>query len=528
VDARDGFWAADQETPLEPDDLELLARAEFLTGREDECVDVWVRAHHEHLRRDDQVRAAGCATWAAFNLSNRGEFARAGGWMARAGELLDAADVDCAQRGYLTMLGAIQLLWRGEIEASLPMIREAREIAARFDEPDLGVLSRLGQGQALIASGQPADGLALLDEAMVAVTAGETSAVVSGLAYCAVISACHDLWDMRRAKEWSVALSHWCDDQPDLVPYSGWCLVHRAQIMQLHGEWTDAAEAAARAYERSQLSTDNATAGEAHYLLAELNRVRGRFAEAERDYREASRHGREPQPGLAMLRLAQGQFDVAASTIRRLAAEPTPSEPGRCAEILGAQVEIMLATGDVDTARSAAEKIAVLADEVGAPALRHAAGYAAGAVQLADGEPKSALTDLRSAWVGWQRLGAPYEAARARLLIGLACRELGDEDTAQMELDAARWTFLQLTSEPDLAKVEGLIGIRPEIDTCGLTARELEVLRHLASGKTNRAIASELVLSEKTVARHISNIFTKLGLTSRAAATAYAYEHNLV
>jgi DNA-binding CsgD family transcriptional regulator len=525
-DAYTQLSAADCEQPLEPEDLERLAAAAYLTGRDENSVDLWARAHHAWVRLGDTARAARCAFWLAFGLLNKGELARGGGWVDRAQRLLDKGGPDCVEQGRLRYLRALRSVFEGDVVAGHAAFSQAIEIGERFRDLELTTLARISQGRCLIYLGEIAEGVALLDEAMVAVTAREVSPIAVGDAYCTVIEGCQELFDLRRAHEWTAALSHWCDSQPDLVLYRGQCLVHRAEIMQLHGAWSDAMDEVQRALDRLLEPVGSRVLGAAVYLKADIHRQRGEFAKAEEAYRQANQLGREPQPGLALLRLAQGQLDAGNAAIRRVLDEA--EDPVARPRALAAYVEIVLACGDVGAARAAADELSRIVADRNAPFIRSLSAHAAGSVSLAEGNVRAALATLRQAWAGWRELDVLYEAARVRVLIGLACRALGDEDGAEMELDAARSVFQLLGAVPDLARVEELSRMTAPKAAGGLTAREVEVLRLVAAGKTNRAIASELIISEKTVAAHMSNILTKLGLPSRAAATAYAYEHHLL
>jgi DNA-binding CsgD family transcriptional regulator len=526
ADAYTALSRADQSSSLAGEDLELLATAAYLLGRVEDCLGALQRAQRFHAERGDLRRAARCAFWLAFHLSGRGELAQAGGWLARANRLLEHEPPDCAERGLLLLSLAVQHVVAGDSATARELAARAASIGRHTGDEDLVALALQIQGRALVRLGRVGEAMAAFDEAMVAVVAGELSPVVAGTVYCSVLEACQESLEWRRAREWTAALTAWCGSQPDMVTFSGRCLVHRAEILHLHGAWPQAVEEARRAGERLAQGADSWATGGAWYRRAEVSRMLGDFTAAEDAYRHAGRWGLEPQPGLALLRLAQGRTDAAAAAIRRVVAET--SEPLQLARLLPAHVETMLAVGDLPAARQGADELTAIAERVGTPALRAVAGHALGAVLLAEGDARAAVVVLRGAWQTWRELEAPYEAARVRVLVGLGCRALGDEETAAMELDAARSVFAQLGAAPDLARLEALGGRKAAASRHGLTERELQVLRLVAAGKTNHAIASQLVVADKTVDRHVSNIYTKLGVSSRAAATAYAYQHRLL
>ncbi|HJV98535.1 MAG TPA: response regulator transcription factor [Arthrobacter sp.] len=523
TDAFENFRDADRLGGLPAPDLERLATAEILLGNITTGLDTLTRAHEEYLVVGDVAGAARCAGWMGMELMNIGEAARAGGWFARGQRLADDLSEPDAVQGLLLLPTGLGRLYGGDPAGALQVFSQVADFGQRFRDRDLSALGLLGTGQATLMLGHPDEGLKMFDEVMVAVTAGELSPIPSGIIYCAVIGNCHLAFDLERALQWTAALDRWCNARPDMVAFSGQCQSHRAEIFRLHGAWAEAMEAAAAAQGRSTRGDPQALYG-GYYQQGEVQRLTGKLEAADASYREAARSGYEPQPGLALLTLARGDAQQAQAMIRRSA---DVADVATRRNLLPALVEIELAAADPEAARRGADELEAFARECPMPMVRAVADQAGGAVLLADGDPAGASRALRHAWNLWLELGVPYEAARCRVLIGRACRALGDEASALMDFEAAHAEFLELGAAPGAAWAASLMRAGANDAKGPLSPRETEVLRLVASGKGNRAIAAELYLSEKTVARHISNIFLKLGLSSRSAATKYAFEHGL-
>jgi DNA-binding CsgD family transcriptional regulator len=522
--AYDELSAAAAREPLEVDDLERMASAAYLAGLSEESLSAWVRAHEKCADVGDVARAVRCAFWLAFGLLNAGDVARGGGWVDRAQRLLDERRIDCVERGYLRYASGLRAAFSGDPRAGSDAFHAAAEIGALFRDPELAALARIGEGRCLIWLDRLDEGVALLDEGVVAIEAQDISAIAIGDAYCTAIEGCTEVLDVRRAHAWTAALSRWVDSQPELVMYRGQCLIHRAEMLLLRGEWEEAGEQLAHIDRRLANPVGQRSRAAAAYLRGDLHRLRGDDRAAEAEFGRASELGRDPQPGLALLRLATGKVDAAAASIRRAYHET--SDPLSRARLAAGFVEIALADGDVAAARGAAEQLGVVAARLRRPLPSALHLQLLGEVLLAEGSPEPALSALRRALDGWNDLEAVYDSARTRVQVAAGCRALGDDDGAEMELAAAARVFHRLGAVRDAAAATAgsrLAGRLPS----GLTAREEEVLAHVAKGLTNRQIAERLVVSEKTVATHVGHILTKLGLPSRAAATAYAYEHGL-
>lgn len=526
LDAHEALTSADQLAPLELEDLWRLAWAASLCGRESVSFEVFERIYQ--ARVDDDPRTAfRAAFWLGFRLTHLSEPSRAQGWLGRAERCLARLSQPCVESGYMEIPRVRAHFFAGRYAEALELATRAAELGSSLGDRDLGTFARNLQGRILLRQGAREAGLKLLDEAMLAVTAGELAPGITGIIYCSAIESCQAVYALDRMREWTEALRGWCDSQPQLRAFSGACLVSRAEVLELAGKWPEALEEARRAeVDLFDLAGARASA-EAIYRQAEIHRLRGELAEAEARYVAASESGRDPQPGLALLRLAQGRGDAATQALRRALASATL--PLARAKLLPALVESLLAAGEVAEARGAVSELEQIASTFGAEALGAVAARARGALELVGGEPAAAVAPLRQAFEVLQQLGAPYLAAQVRALLACAYQALDDEDGAQLEMAAARGTFERLGAQTELSLLQARLEhttAKPSV--AGLSARELEVLRLVASGKTNKLIAAQLCLSEKTVDRHVSNILAKLNVPSRSAATAFAYENKLV
>lgn len=512
------------EPELRPYDLDGLADAAWWLCRVDESVAARQRAYAGHVAAGSE-RAASASAWMLFYEHHlAGRSAAAAGWLARARRHLDG-EAECAEQAYLAFAETFLAQDRGDLDAALRNAREMTAIARRCRDADLHAMGQLCEGIVLMSSGDSAAGLAFVDEAMCAVLAGELSALFTGWIYCLALPPCIEAADLRRAGEWTEAAMAWCATLPAGTPFHGICRIHRAEVLHLRGAWAQAAVEAGRAC-AELLDLDPRVAAEAFYVAGEVHRLGGDASSAEGAYQRAHQLGRDPQPGLALLRLAQGKAAVAAAALRAALAGADHGPVGR-SRLLAAEVEVALAIGEMDRARTASDELDAIAADSGATLLLASAALARGSLLLAEQDPVAGLSELRRARSLWLELGLPHPAAQTRMLLAAACRALGDDEGARLELNAAKVAFDRLGAVPDARRAAALLTSGP-VAPGGLTKREVEVLRLLAAGHTNRAIATTLVVSEHTVARHLNNIFAKLGVSTRAAATAYAFTHGLV
>lgn len=522
-DALECLTRADSEGGLPPQDIELAASVAMLLGLNSQSIEYLTRAHDEFLTMGDTDNAARCAAWLVMFLMDMGEPARGNGWLSRAKHVLEGMSGPCAAEGYLMIPAALGLLRSGAPAAGHGLFAKALELGTSFHDKDLQALGRLGVGTTRVSLGHVEEGLQLLDEVMVSVTSGEVSPIPAGIIYCAVLGSCRLSNDVRRAHEWTAALERWCGDRPDMVMFSGQCQAYRAELLILHGAWEEALSVARAAEGRVRKGDPDATFG-SWYQQGEVLRLQGFLVEAGKAYAIAAGTGFEPVPGIALLELAEHKTAQAQATMRRAMAGADPANRRR---LLPAVVEVELAAGDAAAARLALDELSEPLQQGGRPLEMALVAHAAAQVLLVEAEPQAALREARRAWRIWYSLEAPYQAARCRVLAARACALLGDPDSAAMEFEAAKADLADLGAMPAVAEVLELTGEKNK-GSSPLTDREVEVLRLVAGGHSNRTIARELYLSEKTVARHVSNILSKLAVPTRAAATGYAFEHGLI
>jgi DNA-binding CsgD family transcriptional regulator len=484
-----------------------------MLGQDDVYLASLERAFTVAREDGDLSQAARCCWWIGHNHLFHGRMALANGWFATGDRLVENAG-DCVERGYLLIPAWLGRMGRGDWQAGLEIAVAGEQVGLAFGDDDLVWLARDDQARALLHLGRTDEGLRLVSEALVTVTSGSLSPVVSGIVYCNTIAFCRDALQYGYAREWTGALTRWCDAQPQMVAHNGLCLVHRAEILQLEGDWDRAlAEAATAVGEFSEGELNEIATGMAYYRRAEINRLRGRLADADALFGEAAEHGRDPQPGLALLELAQGRIAVAAKMIRRAVTEQTRPLPR--AQLLPAYVEIMIAAGDCDAARQAADELAATRDRFEADVLDATAGVARALVLLTESDAAKALISARKAAEFWRGVGAVFERARARLVIAEACRFLDDTESGDRERAAAEAVLDRLSADPSAFRLPGVRDGK-------LSDRELEVLQRVSDGMGNREIAASLFISEHTVARHLQNIYSKLGVSTRTAAVAEA------
>lgn len=504
-------------------DFTRLATAAYLVGRRNDCVQALQRAYQLHVDTGAVLAAVRAAFWLAMVLLTSGETAVGGGWVGRAQRLLADVGDDVVERGYVLIHVMFRHIFAGDLGPAMELAEQVSDYGRRFAEPDLVAMGLNSQGRILLYGGRVPEGLALLDEAMVGVAAGEVSAIFAGNVYCSMIEACQEIADFDRAARWTSALTAWCDQQPGLVPFTGQCAVHRGQIMRMHGAFDEALTEFDLAVRRYRDGNAPGAAGLAMAERGDVLRLRGDLAGAAAAYDTAVSLGYEPQPGLALLWLAQGRTAAAVAAVQRLLGEAV--DPVHRSRLLPAAVEVLLVGGRGDAAADLAAELGSIAASFRCPSIQARADHASAQVSLAAGDPVAALPRVRRERAVWERLGARHDTACCGVLLGRALLALGDHESAITELSAARRMLADLGARP--AEREAAALIRPTLPR-GLTEREVEVLRLVAAGKTNPEIAALLVLSEKTVGRHLSNIFNKIDVSTRTAAVAFAYEHQLV
>ena len=522
AEAHEAFSRADEHGVLSTDDILAWGDAAWWLGFADRALHLAELGHQRLLDEGQPIRAAMEAISLGFLLMLRGEFSAGSGWLHRGQSLVERSGDDHAM-GYVLHLDAEEALESGDLDRAVELARRAGEAGRLASDTALISMSLMAEGTARLRAGAVPEAMALLDEAMLPVQAGQVPPEFAGNLYCRMIEICWQLADLRRAREWTAATERWCEQFDSSVMFSGICRMHRVQLRQMAGEW-DAAAADAEAVCHELVGMNMSVVAEGHYLLGDLLRLRGLAEEADAAYRRAHELGRDPQPGLALLRAQRGQAPRALTSLQTALAG-LQAAGYRRAPLLRAVVDVAVEVDDVDAATQAADELAGMAQRWRTDGLRAAAAQAKGGVELAAGEPARAVAPLREAIRWWHELDAPYDGARARILLSEACTLLGDEDAGRLELDAAAATLERLGALVDLRRIDGR---RPDAQPPGrLTPREAEVLAFVAEGDTNRQVAARLVISEKTVARHLANVYRKLDVSTRTGAAAWARRNGL-
>lgn len=543
AEACDEFVAVDEVEPLSAWDLELLAESAQVMGRGELAVATLRRAYEARVASGEVNRAIAIAFWLWQALVINGEFSRAGGWASLMRGLIGwvpenrgagPAEIPASTEdsGWLLITEAYGLIGTRRYEEAGGVLETAARLGASKAETDLKAFATTMWGRALVKSGRLGEGLSHLDEAMVAIVDRETTPRATSMLYCSAIATCLEAHEWNRAREWTLALGAWLDELPHQSGvYFGNCRIYRSLLWRLRGDWPQALHELDEVCGELREGFGQRIAGHAYYELGELHRMLG-DPEAEHDYRRARERGAEDQPGLALLRLSQGETASAVAGIRRGLVEAT--DPLARLGLLPACVQIMLGAGHLQEAESAAEEIASIVTTYDTPVVRAELAQARGAVSLARGDVDSALILLREAARTWREVEAPYAVASVAVLVAQVCRALRDDEAAEAELESARETFTRLGARPDVRRVEALqrrqgqTSHQASTTAHALTGRELEVLALVAAGASNHEIAGRLFLSDRTVHRHVSHIFDKLGVRSRTAAAAVAIRDRLL
>ncbi len=498
---------------LTADDLAAYADALWWLGRVEDNLRLMAAACEALLADSRPAEAAWVAMLLGIFHMGRGDEPQAMGWIGRAGRLLEGIP-ECPAHGLMMQVTNVEAsLQAGHPTAAVDAARRMQAIGNRIDEPGVVLLGVNCEGRALIRAGQVVDGLALLDEAMVAALDGRLGPFMSGSLYCHTIASCHEVADLRRMTRWTDLAEDWLSTLPAVGVFGGLCAVHRAQLHVLRGAWEEAERSALQVVtDLDAMRVDYAA--EAWYVVGEARRLRGDPTAAQA-YNEAHARGRDPQPGRALLQLHGGDATGAAISVRN-ALTAVGDDPLRRAPLCAAAVEIAVSAGRLEDARAAAFELVETAAIYATSGMEAMAAGARGAVLLAEGRAEEALPVLRDAGRRWHELGAAYDAAGTCTLLAQAYRALGDEVSAAAEAAQAEAAYERL----------GAHRLAPKPPD-GLSRRECEVLALVADGHSNRQIGETLFISDRTVARHLTNIFHKIGVTSRTQAARYAIDHGL-